>query len=284
MKTKFKKSIAFIIVFAMILSGNIGAYTAIAEGDNEGPEGTVILEEQLDQDSNNLLGDQGASEPPTGDEDGMTNQEGLVTDPILVDYVINYLEEGTNKILSEQKIVSGKALGEEIIENAIEIEGYDIVKPASSTLILEQDGNEITFYYTLTTMPTMISSRLSIGIMATGNYSIPEGVIPIDAALNGDISTNKHTQVRKIWSDNTNVYFLVESTHELALFELNGVLAANRDNYSVDQTVTIGTETYTPSLHPSPRFTVFYYPISSLALYGNDTFPIYIEGIGGGMM
>ena len=64
-------------------------------------------------------------------------------------YVVNYLEQGTDTILNEQKLVSNQRIGKTVTEWAIDLEekGYVPVE-ASQSLVLSQSGNIITFYYT----------------------------------------------------------------------------------------------------------------------------------------
>ena len=65
-------------------------------------------------------------------------------------YVVNYLEEGTNKVLADQKQVGDLAFGTTETETALDIAGY---KPAGLDQVAKTvtagyaPGNEITFYY-----------------------------------------------------------------------------------------------------------------------------------------
>ena len=65
-------------------------------------------------------------------------------------YTVNYLEQGTNEILSPQKVKDGMTFGDSVTETAIDIPGYNTVEPTSQSLTVtaENDKNVITFYYT----------------------------------------------------------------------------------------------------------------------------------------
>ena len=62
-------------------------------------------------------------------------------------YTVNYYEEGTNTKLANSKVIGDKAIGEEIEETAIAIEGYNAVAPTTQTIEIKESGNEINFYY-----------------------------------------------------------------------------------------------------------------------------------------
>lgn len=68
-------------------------------------------------------------------------------------YKVNYLELGTNKVLSKQKIVNDVSYLSEHLENAISIKGYNLVNDgddsSKKTIIIEEDNQEINFYYTI---------------------------------------------------------------------------------------------------------------------------------------
>ena len=63
-------------------------------------------------------------------------------------YTIHYKEQGTNKKLAEDKVVTNKEFDEVITENAIDIEGYNKVDPTSAEITITTGTNEHTFYYT----------------------------------------------------------------------------------------------------------------------------------------
>lgn len=66
----------------------------------------------------------------------------------MVGYTVKYLEIGTERELAPSKIVKG-FLGASVIENAIDIDGYNLMSDDSQTLTLaaENTKNVITFYY-----------------------------------------------------------------------------------------------------------------------------------------
>ena len=63
-------------------------------------------------------------------------------------YTVNYLEEGTNKVLAEAKTVGNQTYLAEVTERAIDIEGYNKVDPTEATITIDVEGNVINFYYT----------------------------------------------------------------------------------------------------------------------------------------
>ena len=62
-------------------------------------------------------------------------------------YTVNYYEEGGTTKVAESKIGEDKALGEEITEEAIDIDGYNKIDPTRKTITIENGKNEINFYY-----------------------------------------------------------------------------------------------------------------------------------------
>ena len=62
-------------------------------------------------------------------------------------YVVNYLEEGTNRSLADSKLVDNQTYLDEVTENAIDIFGYNKVNP-TETIIIDVENNTINFYYT----------------------------------------------------------------------------------------------------------------------------------------
>ena len=65
-------------------------------------------------------------------------------------YTVNYLEQGTDKVLHDPLTRNNQAFDAEVSEEAIDIEGYDAVAPESITFNVKVDAadNECTFYYT----------------------------------------------------------------------------------------------------------------------------------------
>ena len=62
-------------------------------------------------------------------------------------YTVNYYQKGGTNKVAESKIVEGKLLGEKVIEEAIEIEGYNKIEPTSQTIEIGLTDNIINFYY-----------------------------------------------------------------------------------------------------------------------------------------
>ena len=66
-------------------------------------------------------------------------------------YTVNYLEQGTDKILAPAKTVENQTFGETVEEGAIEIEGYSKVAPETAEIEITAGANSHTFYYTART-------------------------------------------------------------------------------------------------------------------------------------
>ena len=62
-------------------------------------------------------------------------------------YTVNYLEQGTNEVLREAKIVNGQKYGATVTEQAVDISGYEKVEPTSEIITIAVKDNEINFYY-----------------------------------------------------------------------------------------------------------------------------------------
>ena len=63
-------------------------------------------------------------------------------------YKVYYKEEGTDKEIAAAKVVDKQTFGATVTEEAIDIEGYNKVKPTSKKIIITTGTNEATFYYT----------------------------------------------------------------------------------------------------------------------------------------
>ena len=63
-------------------------------------------------------------------------------------YKVYYKEEGTDKEIEAAKVVDKQTFGTTVTEEAIDIEGYNKVKPTSKKIIITTGTNEATFYYT----------------------------------------------------------------------------------------------------------------------------------------
>jgi len=64
-----------------------------------------------------------------------------------LEYVVNYLEQGTNKVLAPQKVVGDQTFGTSVTETAIDITGYGKIDPISVSINIDVEGNVINFYY-----------------------------------------------------------------------------------------------------------------------------------------
>ncbi len=81
---------------------------------------------------------------------GAVSADGLLVeiyyDRISYNYVVNYLEEGTNKVLATQKQGQGR-YGTTIVENALNITGYELITASPQTRTISEDGTVIDFHY-----------------------------------------------------------------------------------------------------------------------------------------
>lgn len=62
-------------------------------------------------------------------------------------YTVNYLEQGTNKVLHTAKPVSNRTYKETITETAEVISGYNVVGSDTKEFVLDEYNKEINFYY-----------------------------------------------------------------------------------------------------------------------------------------
>ena len=62
-------------------------------------------------------------------------------------YSVNYYEEGSQTKVAQSKIVENKLLGEEVEEQAIDVEGYVKVEPSTKKITIKQSENKIDFWY-----------------------------------------------------------------------------------------------------------------------------------------
>lgn len=63
-------------------------------------------------------------------------------------YTVNYLEQGTNRVLAKAKTVDSQTYQASVTEEAIDIAGYNKVAPTSETITIGVGENVINFYYT----------------------------------------------------------------------------------------------------------------------------------------
>lgn len=100
-------------------------------------------------------------------------------------YVVKYLEQDTNKVLKEQKEVTGKYLGDEVTEDAAEIEDYVLVNEDSQTITLAKTGNEIIFYYAL---PDVTDQQIT----KTGTQTVEHSLDSIEYNINYDTTIKNY--------------------------------------------------------------------------------------------
>lgn len=93
-------------------------------------------------------------------------------------YLVRYLEEGTGKVLAEDKNNAGY-VGDVITENAIDIKGYDRTSLSTKSITLKESNNIIIFYYKK--KPAKIAEQ---SIVKTGTISINNKNINVDYQIN----------------------------------------------------------------------------------------------------
>jgi hypothetical protein len=128
---KMRKNIELIAILMVLLAACL--FTACDGGTME-----ELWKDELGNNSGN--GGDGPTPPPA---------------PVLTDYTVRYLEDGTEKVLAPEKKVTGKTVGTTVTENAISITGYTALDPTEATLVLAETGNEIIFYYYYEQQPVL---------------------------------------------------------------------------------------------------------------------------------
>ena len=119
----------------------------------------VVIDEQTFGDTVTLNQVTIDSKRPAGYQAGFVTPQSLVikaegnvfnvvyTKRTDLSYTVNYLEQGTGKVLHEAKTVDGQTFGAEVTESAIDITGYNKIDPTDATITIAVKGNEINFYY-----------------------------------------------------------------------------------------------------------------------------------------
>lgn len=64
-------------------------------------------------------------------------------------YVVHYYIEGTTIPVARDKVVRGQVYGSTVTETAVEVWDFIALDPTEQTIVLTEDGMEITFYYTM---------------------------------------------------------------------------------------------------------------------------------------
>lgn len=125
----------------------------------------------------------------------------------------------------------------------------------------------------------------AVAYAATGEYTTGDSTIALDVNLTGS-SINDHTIPYKLWTNTDKVYVAVKSTHELQYMTLKGVTNTGQDNYDAWVNITIDGTSYAPEgLNGSTNkshWTVFSFPLSSIAGSTDNSFAFFVKGIGGG--
>ena len=74
---------------------------------------------------------------------------------VVTNYVVNYLEKGTNKVVAPSKNVNKNSnnedlyVGDKVTEYALTLDNYNLVSDSNVTITLAKEGNVINFYYEL---------------------------------------------------------------------------------------------------------------------------------------
>ena len=59
---------------------------------------------------------------------------------------MHYYEEGTTTQVAEDKVVENQTFGDEVTEEAIDVDGYTKVDPTSVTITIAVENDDIIFY------------------------------------------------------------------------------------------------------------------------------------------
>ena len=124
-----------------------GTNRALANARTVGGQvfGTVVTENAIDIDGYNAVAPTTRTITIGNGGNEITFYYTARTD---LSYTVNYLEQGSDKVLADAKTVNGQTLGAIVTEDAIDIEGYDKVNPSSASLTIGTGANVINFYYT----------------------------------------------------------------------------------------------------------------------------------------
>ena len=123
-------------------------------------------------------------------------------------YMVNYLEQGTNRILAPAKVATAQTFDEVVTEQAIDIAGYNKVAPTSADIKITTGNNSATFYYTARTdlsytvryvdangnniaTPKTVNGQIfgasvTESPIAVNGYVMPEGTKTITIGLTGN--------------------------------------------------------------------------------------------------
>ena len=145
MTGRYKKPIAFLIVFMMILSANIGSYATIIERVG-GPGDTASLEELEVSPTSDLLEDE--DEEILEDEKEPEGEE--LAEGELLEYSIEYLIKDTGEAVPGLDVFLGEGQLDELIEiNHPELEGYKLLEEQPTNFILNENPelNKKVIYY-----------------------------------------------------------------------------------------------------------------------------------------
>ena len=123
-------------------------------------------------------------------------------------YMVNYLEQGTNRILAPAKVATAQTFDEVVTEQAIDIAGYNKVAPTSADIKITTGNNSATFYYTAridlsytvryvnangnniatpkTVNGQVFGASVTESPIAVNGYVMPEGTKTITIGLTGN--------------------------------------------------------------------------------------------------
>ena len=140
-------------------------------------------------------------------------------------YTVNYLEQGTNKVLSDARTVNGQTFGTSVSESAIEIPGYDVVGSSSQTVEITAGSNEITFYYTKKNNLTYVvrylekdTNAVLKSAVTVGNKTFQETVTETAPDINGYTKLDPTSVTLTISADNSEneIIFYYQKRTDLA--------------------------------------------------------------------
>lgn len=135
----------------------------------------------------------------------------ITVNGVKTSYTVNYLEKGTNKVLSPSKTVSKNAnsedlyIGDKVTEYALTLDNYDLVSNSPESITLTKEGNVINFYYELKDSKIIVHY-----VEKDTNKKLAD-----DDTFNGKV-----TEERDIFAKEITDYVVIGSNTQKATFDL----------------------------------------------------------------
>ncbi|MBR4878822.1 MAG: VWA domain-containing protein, partial [Clostridia bacterium] len=138
-------------------------------------------------------------------------------------YVVNYLEQGTNKVLADANTVNGQEFGANVTETAINITGYNLVGENQQSITIDVENNVINFYYTKKSELSYVVKYLEKGTLTAladektvGNKTYGETVTEDAIAITGYNLDGANQQSIVIDVENNVITFLYTKKSDLS--------------------------------------------------------------------